>query len=713
MRVAFNKGKDRIINAIATEQMLRYLPGTKARHTIKRPIQVEPYKPRSATDTFYEYTKEVIPRIEESIEKRLLHQYMDTLPSNFEKKEVMDAYKIRKHELSRLDEKAADFVATPDYEEDSIYDFKAKIVRLSPEEIEERKEIIWSEDGQGLSYHTYDTIGKYTVFPRSHWKRMFPRETCGFLDQVDFKHSEVYGLMCTEESLKLTYDLARRTLPKERNVNYEELIKNGTDLKEVLKDEQMFVQMYQDFCIDLLDVINERNSVEVRQVYESPSIFDGVVGILLRELKKKPVRNFLLYKPTRKKIMGAFTDMLVELFETKEIHLRELKDVIELKRILEVTLTKADLEHLAEFSEFSHDTKKYKIYLQGHQKYCYHFWRPEDMREYALQGFKGFNTGCLLWGRSGSGKSGALSYVIAWAHENNWAVVAIPRARKFTHGGIHIERHLNGLYMQPQLAKELLEDLRIANQQKFDDFKVNLDIYGKFDMTGIHDDEPEPCPRTFDPRRRTWSDAWKDHLTDMELKQIAKDTPRMQKRISDFVKEPRTLGEIADFGIENPDQATCAIAEILHQLYNTDESNLLVAIDGYSDWFKPSEYTSFRYANSGYSIPPHDIAIPRLFMKFDGHKIRNGFKICASTQQNYFNHLFTPDMIDSPKCFNVEMQPLHLNEFRNALRYFQMTRRTWDEIPEWRVETMHMEAQGSWRGLYESYFSSFDFQTHT
>jgi len=110
--------------------------------------------------------------------------------------------------------------------------------------------------------------------------------------------------------------------------------------------------------------------------------------------------------------------------------------------------------------------------------------------------------------------------------------------------------------MQPQLAKELLEDLKIANQQKFEEFKVNLDIYGKFDMTGIHDEEPEPCPRTFDPRRRTWSDAWKDHLTDMELKQIAKDTPRMQKRIADFIKEPKTLADIADFGIENPDQAT-------------------------------------------------------------------------------------------------------------------------------------------------------------
>lgn len=146
-------------------------------------------------------------------------------------------------------------------------------------------------------------------------------------------------------------------------------------------------------------------------------------------------------------------------------------------------------------------------------------------------------------------------------------------------------------------------------------------------MTGVSDDDPEPCPRIYDKRRHTWSDAWKDHLTEMELKQIAKETPRMQSRISDHLKTPETLIEIANYGIENSDYATCAIAEIVNQLYNQDETNVLIAIDGYSDWFRPSEYTSFRYANYGYNIPPHDIAIPRLFMKFDGHKIRNGFKI--------------------------------------------------------------------------------------
>ena len=326
------------------------------------------------------------------------------------------------------------------------------------------------------------------------------------------------------------------------------------------------------------------------------------------------------------------------------------------------------------------------------------------MRKYALQRFKGFNSSCLLWGKSGSGKSGTLSYLVSWAHENNWVVINLPRVRKFVTASIIVERHINGLYLQNQFAKELLEDLYVSNEQKFEEIKVNLDTYGKFDMTGISDDEPEPCPRIWDKQRRTWSDSWKDFLSEYELQQIDMDTPRMKSRISDTLKEPKTLADIAKQGIEDQEQATCAIAEIMHQLYNQDQANVLVAVDGYSDFFRPSEYTSFRYANSGYNIPPYDIALCRLFMKFDGHMIRNGVKICTSTLENYYAHVFTPDMIDTPEGFHAEMQPLHLNEMRYALNYFFLTKRMNIDIKEGLVEDYHVESQGNWRAMWEKYW---------
>ena len=90
--------------------------------------------------------------------------------------------------------------------------------------------------------------------------------------------------------------------------------------------------------------------------------------------------------------------------------------------------------------------------------------------------------------------------------------------------------------------------------------------------------------------------------------------------------------DIVEFGITNPDLATSCFAELLEQLYHTDKFHTLFAIDGYNDWLKESDYDSFRYANENNGkIPPKDIALVRLLMKFDGHMIRNGFKLLATT----------------------------------------------------------------------------------
>jgi small subunit ribosomal protein S29 len=57
-------------------------------------------------------------------------------------------------------------------------------------------------------------------------------------------------------------------------------------------------------------------------------------------------------------------------------------------------------------------------------------------------------------------------------------------------------------------------------------------------------------------------------------------------------------------------------------------------MDGYNDWFKPSQYLSFRYENDKHlkgTIPPKDFALVRMLMKFDGHLMRNGYKLMATT----------------------------------------------------------------------------------
>lgn len=142
------------------------------------------------------------------------------------------------------------------------------------------------------------------------------------------------------------------------------------------------------------------------------------------------------------------------------------------------------------------------------------------MRDYTVKGFKGFNSNFFLHGDKGAGKSGVHAYVTAWAHENKWVVVSIPQGRhwcKTYHGEIQLDRHPNGLYLQPKMAEQFLKDLLYSNQTNFEQMSVDLDRYGKVDQTGFNTGENgEPCPRIWDDERKTWSDSWKQFITDFE-----------------------------------------------------------------------------------------------------------------------------------------------------------------------------------------------------
>ena len=105
--------------------------------------------------------------------------------------------------------------------------------------IDEFGRVISSVDGDGLSYHTFEDIGKYTVFPLRHWKRMFPDECFGNYIKDEYQYNKTYGIMTREEGVRITNELARLSLPKERQFDYTKLLSyENTEVKhEVIKDE--------------------------------------------------------------------------------------------------------------------------------------------------------------------------------------------------------------------------------------------------------------------------------------------------------------------------------------------------------------------------------------------------------------------------------------------------------------------------------------------
>jgi len=103
--------------------------------------------------------------------------------------------------------------------------------------------VINNVQGDGLKFHTFEDIGRYTVFPEKHWKRMFPSKIFGNFEKDELFYSKTFGIMTREEGLRITNDLARLTLPHERKINYEKLMGfENTDVKhEIIKDEEKFV----------------------------------------------------------------------------------------------------------------------------------------------------------------------------------------------------------------------------------------------------------------------------------------------------------------------------------------------------------------------------------------------------------------------------------------------------------------------------------------
>jgi small subunit ribosomal protein S29 len=99
----------------------------------------------------------------------------------------------------------------------------------------------------------------------------------------------------------------------------------------------------------------------------------------------------------------------------------------------------------------------------------------------------------------------------------------------------------------------------------------------------------------------------------------------------------------------------------------------MLLVDEYNYYFTKTTYPSFKYVNykdvDG-TIPPYDIALARLFMKFDGHRIKNGVKVMATTEYRFKRRTFSPTNINLPPRVCFELEKLAIDDFRLLLEYY-------------------------------------------
>ena len=199
-----------VINPLLTAKTMRELTGTYIRHTIRRPIRPEEvslstssWRSRirsNASDFFFIYCRQILPKIEENIELQMLEKFKSSLPSQQERNEVEAAYYQRKDNLAKI----------PELEDPAQPEPQRRKEYLPRDEY---YKVIQSVHGDGLSYHTYADIGRYTVFPDSMADRMLPSKKFGRYGELEYEMNKTYGIQTREEGLRICNDLSRLTLP--------------------------------------------------------------------------------------------------------------------------------------------------------------------------------------------------------------------------------------------------------------------------------------------------------------------------------------------------------------------------------------------------------------------------------------------------------------------------------------------------------------------
>lgn len=689
------------------------------RHTVFKKVKETDYSKslqrRNAFDYINNFASNVLPKIEKFIELRLIEKFKVSM-NRAEKELIDDAYRQRRHE--------ADLQMSRIPIQEIAEEAKGSKLQVN------LKDIITSYDGTGLKYHTFADIGKYIFFPTQKRNEYYPFGCYGEYMKKEFDKTNLFTIMCREEGIKLAHAFSNIKSHEERlaMIDFEAIFNKRYDFKEELKKYEIFSLFYQEIAYSLLKLLETLNNYEYYYLFTNSEIFDSLVTVLVKNLRKNPFNIFLMCPTTRYKILEDIVKKIHEKFGNsfkytsqmirdnnlkiteKEFYpLNNFADIVQHFKIFHFDFNYQDVIDFANKTGIILDNPIYKekktsgftLYLTSSWDHCEYQWRPEEMRD-LLPFWKGFNTGVLLTGE-GNGKSMILAYLHSWAKENNWVVLPVNDVSKYTQQGYPLERHISGLYFQPELASQFLINLKIINYNLLKEIPVDLNDYGKYNIVGVKDSDPEPNPVLWDDRKQVYTDSWKEFNSMPEEEIILQDSPDHHLRIKDVLPNPSNLLDIVNAGIKEERLGTSAIAEILNVLRKNEKYKSMFIVDNYNEFFLPSTYPSYKYANykdsSGF-IPPHDIALCRMFMKFDGHLYKQGVKVCSITLGKYDRHQFKPELVRFPKGYDLKVDNLKLNDYRNAMHYYQLTKfcsKFYDEIG---IQTSWQLNQGNWKQMH-------------
>lgn len=629
----------------------------------------------SFVDRFKTYTEQVLPRMEESIELRLLRDRYNAIEDPLLKNELLLAYKRR--QLNILETKKAREPFRP----------------VSPVEIDFLYEPMDIYVKDIVDLHELD-IGKIVEFPKEQLTKYFPLSPLGEYYKDQFSYSQRFCLQCTEDAFKLTNEMRKINYTRLTEKDYTKIFaeaQNSKDIRRILDDEELYPRIFHDIALTLQTKLEPYRKDELMsRLFTECYLFDALVNILVHELVSNTLRPHLINEEKRANVIEQILTQLKEKCDA-QANPQRVGETLKPIKNFKITLAAKEGEEKT--------SKPYLILLKKYAESPRAL--PAFMRKYGLKNFFGFNSGGIINGVRGAGKSGLLMYAIMWAHKNNWIVVNPPNAYYLTQERQQLVRHHeSGLYLEHAKAQLFLRAFKESNYEVIKNIPVNMSLYGKFNSAGVHDEEPEPVPVTYDAERKYWSNDWERFLKEEEKIYMEEEKKIYSVRLKQRLPEPKLLLDIIEHGLKEEMFATNAVFELLEQIYNLDSHRVLVAVDNYNYFFLPTCYPSFRYANQkGYEsmIPAHHLALCRAFMKFDGHRIKNGIKLVAPSLKKLYKHHFEPKQINMGTGYTIQLDRLPFDDYLTFTDHLKQAN-VWREGRALNIsatEKKYLESQGN------------------
>lgn len=536
--------------------------------------------------------------------------------------------------------------------------------------------------------------------------KIFPKGCFGSYQTDDLNVSKVFSLACSKEAFLVVNLLKNIQASMNQSFPYAQLCAERTnqlDFEDSLNDLDTYHGVYRIFARELRDATVERRDHSfIHNKFGDSFLFDCLVHIIMSHVVKSPEFRLALTDPaTRKAVFRSTVEQVLE------------RSVEEFASFQHPSVWIGDLDHLAfTFNRVvvqdgkcvpTAEPASYRIDMKQHLDYLGNL--PQPLKCFGMKHVVGINSNLMIYGDKGTGKSGVLNYVATWAWKNNWLLLKIPSVHRITQEEIRFVRHEESrVYLQNELAKEVLDDFVATNAHLLQRFPFNPELYGQVGLAGNHLKEPEPVPNSFDE----WTQS-RMHDSDkflMEGEQAAYLNVQREWKISlkERLPSPKSLLELIAFAEKHPLYTTAILAEVIEQLQNQEAFPVLSLADDFNYFFRRTVYPSFRYDNKALrgTIPAYHLSVCRLFLKMDGHKFKNGFKLVASSHTHLYKHVFSPDKINYPAGFGFQVTGMKLNDFRNSIYHYVNTNiMKQPVVGEQLIQQYYVESQGNWKILFD------------